>query len=110
METELEAIQRRRQWLRSEFGALYDRVSVILFEEDPAGVNFEHNTDEYESEVELILPSLRSCSSEEDVQRAVHAAFLKMFSEETANPSDRFRRIAGLIWAEISSLSTARRP
>lgn len=43
METERDAIFRRRRELRSEFGDLYDRVSAILFEEDPGGVNFEIN-------------------------------------------------------------------
>jgi hypothetical protein len=61
MGSERDSILRRRQELRSEFGAFYDRVSAILFEEDPGGVNFEDNTDEYECEVDRILPLLRSC-------------------------------------------------
>ena len=56
MGTERDAILRRRKELRSEFGDLYERVSAILFKEDPGGVNFEINPDEYESEVDLILP------------------------------------------------------
>jgi hypothetical protein len=110
METELDGIRRRRQQLRSEFGPLYGRVSAVLFEEDPGEVNYVDNTDEYESEADLIVPLLRDCSSAQDVQRVVHGVFLNMFSKETANPPSRFRRISERIWTETSSLSVVRRP
>jgi hypothetical protein len=110
METERDAILRRRQELRSEFGDLYDRVSAILFKDDPGGVNFEINPDEYESEVDLILPRLSSCSSVADVQAVVYDVLLKMFDEETVKVPERLGRVAGLIWTEVSSVSEARRP
>jgi hypothetical protein len=110
METERDAILRRRKELRSEFGDLYDRVSAILFKEDPGGVNFEINPDEYESEVDMVLPRLPSCSSVADVQVVLYDVLLKMFDEETVKGPDRLARIAGLIWAEASSVSGVRRP
>jgi len=110
METERDAILKRRQELRSEFDSLYDRVSAILFEEDPGGVNFEINPDEYECEVDLILPLLPSCSSVSDVQRVLYDVLLRMFDEETVKNADRLERIAGLIWTEASSVSGVRRP
>jgi hypothetical protein len=105
METERDAILRRRSELRAQHGPLYDRVSAILFEQDPAGVNFGDNTDEYESEADLIVPRLRSCSSSEDVQRVVFEEFAKMFDDETVESPERFARIAALIWTELSSLT-----
>jgi hypothetical protein len=101
METEREAILRRRQELRAQFGAIYDRVSSILFEEDPGGVNFDHNTDEYESEVDMILPHLRACTSVDDVEAVLVVVLRKMFDEETIRPRARIQRIANLIWSEI---------
>jgi hypothetical protein len=47
---EKERNSQRRGELRREFGSLYDVVLRILFEADPAGINFETNTDEYEPE------------------------------------------------------------
>jgi hypothetical protein len=110
METERDAILRRRRKLRSEFGDLYDRVSAILFKEDPGGVNFEINPDEYESEVDLILPRLPSCTSVADVQAVLYDVLLKMFDEDTVKAPDRLGRIAGLIWTEVSSFPGVRRP
>ena len=110
METEGDAILKRRTELRAEYGPLYDRVSAILFEADPAGVNFGDNTDEYEPEADLIVPRLRSCSSVEDVQRLVFEVFTKMFDDDTVEAPERFHRIAGLIWAELSSLAPMRHP
>jgi hypothetical protein len=101
METEADAIRKRRQELRAEFGALYDRVSSILFEQDPGGVNFGDNRDEYESEVDMILPRLRACTSADDVQGVLIAVFRKMFDEETVRSRAQFRGIATLIWTEI---------
>ncbi|HEX3251657.1 MAG TPA: hypothetical protein VHS05_19635 [Pyrinomonadaceae bacterium] len=75
MSTEREKIQARRKALRREYGELYDRLSRLLFERDPIGINFEHNTDEYEPEVDTILPRLHSCTGPEDVRRVVHEEF-----------------------------------
>ncbi len=44
-------IMAERCRLRSEYGKLYDSVAELLFRRDPIGINFENNTDEYESEV-----------------------------------------------------------
>jgi hypothetical protein len=110
METEVDAIRRRRRELRAEFGPLYDRVSAILFEQDPGDVNFGDNTDEYESEVDLIVPRLRSCTSVDDVQRVVVDVFSKMFDDDTVSSPARFRRVASLIWTELSSLTVGGRP
>jgi hypothetical protein len=108
--TERDDIARRRAELRTEHGPLYDRVSAILFEQDPAGVNFGDNPDEYEGEADLILPRLRGCTSAADVQRVVFEEFVKLFDDETVDSPDRFRRISELIWTELSSLSAVRRP
>ena len=110
MGTDRDDILRRRVELRAEHGPLYDRVAAILFEQDPAGVNFGDNRDEYEAEADQIVPRLRSCSSAEDVQRVVFEEFAKMFDDDTVDSPERFGRIAALIWAELSSLSPARHP
>lgn len=83
-----------REALRQEFGALYGRVSAILFEEDPIGINFGTNTDEYDPEVDTILPRLAACVTVEDVRAVVHAEFVRWFDPGTAGPAERYTRIA----------------
>ena len=101
MTTERERTQAERRALRSEYGELYDRVSRILFKRDPIGINFEDNTDEYEPEVDTILPRLRSCASAEDVQRVVHEEFCRWFDADQAGPLESYEGIGRDIWAEI---------
>ena len=90
------AAERKR--LKSEYGRLYDAVSDILFRDDPIGINFETNTDEYEPEVGTILPRLKACHSVEDVQTVVHEEFVKWFYSDTAGPAERYRKVAEEIW------------
>jgi hypothetical protein len=70
-----EQVRQRRSELRREFKALYRDVIRILFEEDPIGINFKSNTDEYEPEAGTILPRLRQCRSVDDVRSVVHEEF-----------------------------------
>ena len=67
-----ERIGRQRSELRRQFKALYQQVTRILFEEDPIGINFKSNTDEYEPETGTILPRLRECRTVDDVRNVVH--------------------------------------
>ncbi len=99
--TEAEQNRRRRAELRHRYGAAYELVSDILFTEDPVGINFEENTDEYEPEVCTILPRLGSCRSADDVTRVVHEEFVKWFDASTAGPTERYNAVAKRIWEEV---------
>ena len=90
---------RERSRLTAEYRELYDKVVALLFRHDPEGINFETNTDEYEPEVDTILPRLRSCHSEDDdVLKVVHEEFVQWFGAETAGPREHYARIAAEIW------------
>jgi hypothetical protein len=93
-------VRARRKVLRAEYGKLYDRVSAILFEEDPIGINFADNTDEYEPEVDTILPRLKTCHTVGDVQAVVHEEMVRWF-DPTAGPAERYATVATRIWALI---------
>jgi hypothetical protein len=54
--------QKRRVELKLAYGAAYAQLSDILFHEDPIGINFEENTDEYEPEVDTIFAEASSCA------------------------------------------------
>ena len=91
----------RRAALRQRFGSLYDFVLDLLFEVDPAGINFETNTDEYEPEVDTILPRLRDDQTVEELQRIVHEEFMRSFGVETAGSAEKYVAIARRLHAEL---------
>src|SRR5262245_41494236 len=82
--------QERRVELKRAYGVAYARLSDILFSEDPIGINFEDNTDEYEVEADTILPRLRGVHSVEDVRAIVHQEFVKWFEAFIAGPPEKY--------------------
>ncbi|MFZ5892669.1 MAG: hypothetical protein ACOY0T_16540 [Myxococcota bacterium] len=99
-----EDIERERAGLKARFGESYDRLEALLFEEDPLGINFGHNTDEYAPEVGTILPLLRTCRSVEDVQDVIHSEFSRWFDADIAVPRSHYRRSAERVFVELSEL------
>jgi hypothetical protein len=97
LRTRQEILDNRRR-LKSEYGELFDSTAALLFRLDPIGINFEENTDEYEAEVETILPRLRDCHSDDDVLQVVHEEFVCWFDLATAGPRESYKKIASEIW------------
>ncbi|MCX9011405.1 MAG: hypothetical protein OIN66_09820 [Candidatus Methanoperedens sp.] len=93
-----EEIKLQYKRLRSEYGELYDEVLQILFRNDPIGINFEINTDEYEPEVSTILPRLIEAHSVEDLQKIIHQEFIRWFSADIAGSRAKYARIAQEVW------------
>jgi hypothetical protein len=102
--TERQEMLAARRRLKREWGAAYVRLSDILFTEDPAGINFETNSDEYEPEVETILPRLPSCRSKAEVREVIHQEFARWFETDDGEPPEPYRNIPRLvdrIWNEV---------
>jgi hypothetical protein len=93
-----EEIRKAHRELKVEYATLFDSVAALLFRHDPIGINFDDNTDEYESEVGTILPRLRTCESPEDVLLVVHQEFVRWFGEATTGSAQRYVTIAAEIW------------
>lgn len=91
-------MKKEKEELKKEYGVLYYEISEILFEQDPISINFGDNTDEYEPEVETILPRLKKCHSFLDVRKVVHEEFVNWFSKEDAGPEEYYDDIAKMIW------------
>jgi hypothetical protein len=91
-----------REALRAAYDDAFSRLAQILFEEDPIGINFEDNTDEYEPEAGTILPRLRHCTTVADIQGLLYPEFLRWFDGQTAGPPERYRRAAERISAEMA--------
>ena len=92
--------QRRseRNAKRSKYGELYDSVAALLFRHDPVSINFENNTDEYETEAGTILPRLSSCNSVDDAYQVIYEEFVRWFDRGTAGPEELYNEIAKEIW------------
>lgn len=95
---ELRQHQEARERLKHDHRWLFEEASALLFREDPMGINFETNSDEYEPEVGTILPRLPNCRSPEDVQRVMHEEFTAWFDSETAGPIQRYREVSVALW------------
>ena len=97
LRTREEILEERRR-LKAEYGQLFDSISALLFRHDPVGINFEENTDEYDTETGTILPRLRTCRSVNDVLCVVHQEFIRWFDAATAGPPGHYAQIASEIW------------
>jgi hypothetical protein len=54
-----------------EMKPLLDKISSILFECDPACINFVTNTDEYDPEADIIVAMLHDCGSLDEAMDAI---------------------------------------
>jgi len=90
----------KRNSVRYEFRALFNALSTFLFEADPIGINYRTNTDEYDSEVETIIPRLKEAHSEDDVRRIIHEEFCQWFAPDDVGPIEKYSGIAAKVWAE----------
>ena len=88
-----------RAKIKALYRELYTEVEEILFRNDPMGINFEDNTDEYDPEVDTILPRLKQAKSEKDVQDIVYEEFVRWFEDSAGNKNhERYKNSAKEIW------------
>jgi hypothetical protein len=64
--------------------------SSSRFYDDPIGLNFETNTDEYRPEAQSIVIRLPEATSRDEVRRIVHEEFVRWFDPQTAGPVERY--------------------
>jgi hypothetical protein len=94
----VEEIKQERQGLKRECRERHDEVLEILFRNDPIGINFEINTDEYEPEVGKILQQINESSSPQDLQKIIHQEFVRWFGADIAGSRAKYARIAQEVW------------
>jgi hypothetical protein len=90
----------RHKEKQKSYRHLHARILQILFEDDPVGINFESNTDEYEPEVGTILPRLKHCHTASDLQLVIHEEFIRWFGSDIAGPVENYGKVAERIWME----------
>jgi hypothetical protein len=96
-----EAISRRHLF-RREYRPLRSAVSRIVAQADPINLlALGAPGDEYDGEVEAILPRLATARSVEEVRSIVRGEFVRRFGEDVAGPPERYETAAGGIWRAI---------
>lgn len=74
------------------------RIERLIFDQDPIGINFGDNDDEYRPEAETITLRSPEASTETELLRIIHEEFVTWFGESVAGPITRYERIASEIW------------
>ena len=87
--------------IKTQFRELYTEVERILFRHDPMGINFEDNIDEYDPEVDTILPRLKTANSELDVLDIVHEEFCRWFDPDMVGSKSNpvYQAISKEVWS-----------
>jgi len=94
-----------RKHLITEYKALVDGITSILFRLDPVGIAFENpHRDEYASEAAMIARLLPEAKDSEDVANAVGHVFLQQFGEPLPGAPTRYRDVALEIWRFTSEV------
>jgi hypothetical protein len=92
-----ESIEDYKKRRREEYGELFDKVSVILFEQDPAGLDYETNIDEYETEARMIIPLIKQANDVNHLATLLRNVFVQQF-EGTDVDWNVYLQIAAKVW------------
>ena len=68
-----------RQRLKREYVGMFEDLTAYLYDQDPMGLNFGINPDEYEPEVGTILPRVFDAESPADIVAVIHEEFERWF-------------------------------
>ncbi|MGQ0796639.1 MAG: hypothetical protein ACT4OI_02050 [Methanobacteriota archaeon] len=82
--------------MRAKYGPIYDEILRILTGYDP--IDIADLPDEYEPEVDTILPRLDKAHSKLEVRRIIHEEFVTWFSVGLAGPETNFDEISAEVW------------
>lgn len=83
---------------KAGYKAFYAKVSALFCRYDPIGICGEDNPDEYDLEVDTVLPRLKTCLNAEDVRDVLHEEFVRWFDADIAGPQERYAPIAEELW------------
>lgn len=72
----------------------------IFIEDDPINIYFPdvNNIDEYDPEIDKILPVLKNMKSEDELHELIWNVFKEMFTKETAGPKEHYATISKKVW------------
>ena len=95
---EVKKVCEERELMKQKYPKLFASISAICFRQDPIGINFSDNTDEYDPEAGTILPRLKECRNKEDVRKIVCEEFIRWFGSEIVGEESKYQIISEEIW------------
>jgi hypothetical protein len=108
LKTSREESKRRRSELKVEYATLFASFAEILFRLDPAGINFEVNSDEYEPEVGTILPRIIDATSVDEIVPVLRDELSRWFGAGIPRPGITYEEIARELYEAIQRQRVAR--
>ena len=100
---ELSRLQAERRNVQRQYKALFDEAVTLFYRFDPIEFGPEVPADEYEPEVETILPRMASCHEAADVQDVVYEEFGRWFSPEVAGSREQYAGVSVALWTLCSA-------
>jgi hypothetical protein len=97
MPQETEDRQQHRM-LQKEYGNFYRAVSDIVFRHNPMELDGNHNTGDYDPEVDMFLSRIREAENLNALQELLFEVFLTDFGEENCGSRERYDVPASEIW------------
>jgi hypothetical protein len=68
-----------RQRLKREYTAIFGNLAAYLYDQDPMGLNYGINPDEYEPEVGTILPRVFEAETAAEIVSVIREEFERWF-------------------------------
>lgn len=93
----MDSIKKRKQ-IKEQYGVVFNTLSEILFRHDPIGINFEDNTDEYDTAAGTILPRLETATTEDEILQIIHEEFIRWFDVDTVGSKEKYQILANEVW------------
>jgi len=97
MPQETEDRQQHRM-LQKEYGNFYRAVSDIVFRHNPMELDGNHNTGDYDPEIDMFLSRIREAENLSALQELLFEVFLTDFGEENCGSRERYDVAASEIW------------
>jgi len=83
-----------RKRLKSEYSALFEDLSALLYQVDPARLNFGINPDEYEPEAGTILPRVMELETASEIESVIREELERWFGGGTRIETATYEELA----------------
>ena len=107
---ELDRVQAavERQRLKRDYSAMFADLAAYLYEQDPMGLNYGINPDEYEPEVGTFLPRVFDAESAADVEPVIREEFERWFGTRLRIENATYEELADGMFAIIDRYRSTR--
>ncbi len=89
-------LDRERAW--PKHGRLFDQMAGTLFRQDPTGIAFEYNPDEYEPKASTILPHLGDVSSQYEALDTRQRVRRMALRQQNGGAKTGYEELAAKVW------------